>query len=192
MNVMKSARLARGWAGVALAAVGVWVASPVDAAESGAYVGAAYGVSRVDGADFDDDDQAIKVFLGGRFNPYFGLEVAVNDYGDSRDGAFSSELLGNTLAAVGFLPLNDRFELFAKAGRLWWKDKVRVGDSFRDTLDGNENFYGVGANFLVSDAMGFRLELERYEVKLSRSEIGVELDGTFDVDVVSLGVFLHF
>lgn len=192
MNVSENARLARFFAKAVLAGACLLMVSHAGAAEPGAYVGAAYGVSRVDGADFDDDDQAAKIFLGGRFNQYFGLEVAVNDYGDSRDGEFSSELRGYTLAAVGFLPLNDRFELFAKAGRLWWKDKVRVGNSFRDTLDGNENFYGVGANFLVSDVMGFRLELERYEVKLSRSEIGVELDGSFDVDVASLGIFIHF
>ena len=175
-----------------LAGAGLLVAGQASAAETGLYFGAAYGVARVDGSDFDEDDRAIKVFVGGRLNDYFGLEAAANDFGKSSDNGVSAELRGNTFAAVGFLPMSERFELFAKAGRLWWRDKVKVGDSFRDTLDGSENFYGAGANFYVSDSLAFRLELERYEVKLSSSEIGFDLDGSFDVDVASLGVLINF
>lgn len=192
MDLRDTSTLASMMGKTLLVVAGLLVAGHAVSAESGAYLGAAYGVSRVDGGDFDDDDHAVKVFLGGRVNDYFGIEAAVNDYGDSRDGEFSSELRGNTLAVAGFLPLNDRFELFVKAGRLWWEDKIRVGDSFRDTLDGSENFYGAGANFLFSEAMGLRLELERYDVRLSESGPGFDLDSSFDVDVVSVGVFVHF
>lgn len=170
----------------------VFIAANNAFAEPGFYVGGAAGMSRVNNSDFDDNDTAFKILAGGKFGDYVGIEAAVNDYGEAEGRGYSSELTGNTLALVGFFPLMDNFDLFAKGGQLWWRDKVTVLDIFRDTLTGNETFYGVGADFYFNKNIALRIEMERYKVELSRSEIGVNVDGDSDVDVASVGVSFHF
>ncbi len=165
-------------------------------AEPGFYVGGAYGQNSVNDSDFDDKNPAIKIFAGGKFNDYIGLEAAINDYGEAERTGYSAELSGNTLAVVGFLPIMDCCELFIKGGQLWWKDKVEVLDTFSDTLNGNESFYGVGADFNLSESksssIALRLEMERYKVELSQNEIGADVDGSSDVDVASVSVLFNF
>jgi OmpA-OmpF porin, OOP family len=194
-RMVMSARMMERYGCAAIAVVigigSLAVASGV-AAESNLYLGAGYGVSRVDQSDFDDDDTAMKIFFGAKLNRYFGLEAAVNDYGDTNDNGYSSELRGYTLAAVGFLPLTEKFDLFAKGGRLWWRDEVSYLDAFDETLSGSENFYGAGVNFNFGDSFSLRLEIERYKVKLSDKEIGVALDRTYNVDVAGVGVIVNF
>ena len=156
------------------------------------YVGGAYGESRVKDSSFNDNDHALKLFVGGKFNPYFGLELAANDFGDASNNGFSSELRGYTLAAVGFLPIMDNIELFGKAGRLWWRDKLSVSDSFSDSYSGNDNFYGVGINFNSTKALSFRVEVERYDVSINSDNIGIDIDSSAKVDVLSVGIGFNF
>lgn len=162
------------------------------AAEPGMYLGGAYGQSRVDDSDFEDDNEALKVFVGGKFNDYIGLELAGNDYGESENNIYSSDLTGLTLALMVYLPLTDSFELFVKGGQLWWEADTEVFGTYDDTLDGEETFYGVGMNFNFTDTLSLRVEMERYKVELSQSEIGVGVDGSSDVDVASVGLLFNF
>lgn len=181
--------------GIALSATigsGLLAFASQASAESGMYVGGAYGQSRVNDSDFDDDNEALKAFIGGKFNNYIGLELAGNDYGKAEDNGSSSDLTGITLALMLYLPLGDGFELFAKGGQLWWEDDVRILNTFDDTLDGEEVFYGLGMNINFTDALSLRIEMERYEVELSQSEIGVGVDGSSDVDVASVGLVFNF
>jgi len=152
------------------------------------YLGAAYGYSRVDNEDFKDNNSVLKAFAGIKVLNFIGLEAAINDFGTSKGTGTSSELTGNTLAIAGFLPISDQFNIFAKVGNLWWENKISVLDTFNDTLSGNESFFGVGANLAVSDSLAIRFELERYDVKLSKSEVGTSFDRTFDLDVASVGI----
>ncbi len=159
-------------------------------AEPGYYVGGAYGLSRVNDSDFDENNiSALKVFVGGKYNDYIGVEGAVNDYGTSGHNGYSADLTGNTIALVGFYPFADRFEVFIKGGRLWWRDKVVVLNTFSDTITGNENFYGVGANFNLSETIAIRAEMERYKVG---DEFAFNADASAHVDVASLGVSMNF
>jgi len=162
------------------------------AAEPGMYVGGAYGQSRVDDSDFDDNNPAYKIFVGGKFNDYIGLELAGNDFGEAESGIYSSDLTGVTLALMVYLPLTDSFELFVKGGQLWWENDVKILNTYNDKLDGEELFYGVGMNFKFTDTLSLRVELERYKVELSQNEIGVGVDGSFNVDVASVGLLLNF
>lgn len=168
------------------------VGASVVSAEPGLYVGGAIGWGRVDGSDFDDDNAVYKIFAGGKFNDYIGVEIAANDYGEAERGIFASELTGNTAAVVGYWPLGDNFELFAKAGNMWWRDKVTVLGTYDDTISGDEIFYGLGANFKFNESLALRVEMERYKVDLSQEEIGVDLDDTYNVDVASVGMAFSF
>ena len=160
--------------------------------DSGFYVGGGYGESRVNDSDFNDNNPASKLFAGLKFNNYIGIEGAINHYGTAEHAGYSSKLTGNTLALVGFLPLSDSFNIFIKGGKLWWRDEVTVLNTFHGTMSGDEKFYGVGMNFNLTEMISFRAEMERYNVKLSQSEIGVNVDGSSTVDVASVGILLRF
>lgn len=180
--------------GAALAVMmgtGVVLSSNAVAAESAFYVGGAYGMSRVDNADFDDNTNVIKAFAGGKFMDYFGVEGAALDYGSATDNDLKSDLTGYSVAVVGFLPFTDSFEGFLKLGNLWWENDIRFL-GFKKSFDGEELFYGGGFNFYFNKTLALRFELERYTVELSSNEVGIDIDGDTDVDVASVGVVFNF
>lgn len=181
-----------GFALAVTAGVGIAFSFTPSATAAGLYLGGAIGWGRVDGSDFDDDDPVYKIFAGGKFTDYFGVEIAAHDFGEARDSGYKSELSGYSAAVAGYLPLGDNFELFAKIGNMWWRDKVTVLNTFRDTIDGDEIFYGLGGNFNFNESLSLRLEIERYKVDLSEDEIGVDLDDTYNVDVASVGLLFNF
>lgn len=170
---------------------GLLAATSSASADPGFYIGAEYGMGRIDGGDFEDDSQVLKAFAGGKFNNYIGVEAAAIDFGEAEDNGFKSELSGATLAVVGFMPFTDSFEVFVKAGNLWWENDLEVL-GFDSSQDGSEIFYGAGVNFYFNETIALRLELERYEVELSAEEVGIDIDVTTDVDVASVGVVFNF
>ena len=110
----------------ATVAAGVFLWASNASAEPGFYVGGAYGMGRVNNSDFDDDNSAIKVFLGGKMNRYIGVEGALNDYGKAESRGFSSDLTGNSLALIGFLPVTDSLELYLVGPEIFiWSYKNR-------------------------------------------------------------------
>lgn len=98
---------------------------------------------------------------------------------------------GKTLAIVGFLPVNDRFGFFIKAGNLWWDADVTFMDLEED-FDGSERFGGIGGLFNFTDMFSMRAEYERYDVELEEDEIGVDVDSDSKVNVASLGLQFNF
>ena len=160
-------------------------------ADSGVYIGGAGGESRVNDSDFDDNNRVGKAIVGGKFNNYIGVEAAYNDFGDGGNNGYTYDLTGETLALVGYLPFTDSFNIFAKVGNLWWDDDAKVlGVSSRH--DGEEIFYALGMNFNFTKVLTLRVELERYKVELSQDEIGPGVDGSFDLDVATVGVLFNF
>lgn len=170
---------------------GLLAAASFASADPGFYVGGEYGMGRINGGDFEDDTSVLKAFVGGKFNNYIGVEGAAIDFGEAEDNGFKSELTGASLAVVGFMPFTDSFEVFIKAGSLWWENDLEVL-GFESSQDGTEFFYGAGLNFYFNKTIALRLELERYEVELSADEVGIDIDGTTDVDVASVGIVFNF
>jgi len=193
---MKSLRSTKQAANVALAitigAGAFFAASNVFAAPGpGLYIGAEYGLGRINDADFEDENNVLKGLVGGKFNKYIGIEIAASDFGEAKGNGYSSKLRGASAALVGFLPLTDSFELFIKGGNLWWENEIKVL-GMEDTLDGDEFFYGAGANFNINKTVTVRAEVERYEVELSSDEVGVDIENSSTVDVASVGVIFNF
>lgn len=191
MNNFKRTKPIARLALTVVAGSGFAIAAHTAVANPGIYIGAAYGVASLDGENFDDDTQVLKGFVGGKFNDYIGVEAAANDYGEAEGSGYESELTGYTLAVMGYLPLGDHFDLFAKFGNLWWKNDFTVL-GYSDDVSGDEMFFGAGAQFNFGEHFALRLEWERYEVELSSDEVGIDLDTTYDVDVASLGVVFTF
>ncbi|MBA3581991.1 MAG: porin family protein [Gammaproteobacteria bacterium] len=168
------------------------VAAESEFSKPGIYAGAAYGLTRVDNEEFDDDkDSAYKVLIGAKFNRHIALEAAINNYGSAEGPGYSSEFEGNTLALVGMFPISDVIEPFIKGGKLWWKNDVEILNVVNTEFDGDEVFYGVGANFNFDEHFALRVELERYKFELSQDDVG-NVDNSTDLDVASIGLVVSF
>jgi hypothetical protein len=139
----------RRLAGLALALTLGW-ALPTYAAESGAYIGFAYGNSELDlgsssdptgfGAPIttDESDTGFALSFGYRFSPYIALDGTYYDFGAStlrlarpvtvagiliQNISADAEVKGPALSFVGTIPAGN-FELFGKLGVLFAKTEL--------------------------------------------------------------------
>jgi opacity protein-like surface antigen len=162
------------------------------AAERGFFFGVGAGefnteVDEVWGSNynFDEDDLGFKVFGGYTFLPWLAVEAAFIDGGspqvsqtfvDTNGDVYSEKLtiaVQTIVASANFiLPINNRFELFAKPGFAYWDSETsyRYDDpdpafSFRDRAgdSGSAFFIGAGAAF-HNGPMGLRIEYEWFDV----------------------------
>lgn len=138
-------------------------------AADGAYVGA--GVARVDLSDgpIDDDDVGFVAYGGYRFNDHFAVEGQWID-GASLD-APGAELDVRSVGAyaLGILPVNDRFDVFAKVGWQRWDTDAR--NAFIGEDSGTDLGYGVGAQYRFNDAFGVRGEWQRIEIEDTEADV---------------------
>ncbi len=160
------------------------------------YVGAGFGEIDVDENDFDGDDTVGRGFIGGKFNDYVGLELSYIDFGEFDNQFASAESTGLTIAVTGWLPVAERFSLFAKGGSLFWETDVEIG-SFSDELDGNEFFWGIGAQYEITEHIDAMLEYDRFKLDLQNSELGLpsgisSADIESDLNYASLGIQASF
>jgi OOP family OmpA-OmpF porin len=173
--------------------------------ERGFYLGGAYGQAAVKGgcsdlrSDLatigatvtacDDKDSGWKIFGGYRFNRHFAVEATYIDFGSLtatavRAGATvnaSGDATGFGVAAVGILPIHERFSVFGKAGILSTDLKATAtgpGGTFSSTSGETELHYGLGAMFNITRNWGIRAEWERAEDS--------------EVELISIGVQYRF
>lgn len=127
---------------------------------------------------------ALKLVEGYRFNDYFAVEGGYYYLGRSKSdnkyvakdsddevvsGKDSAKITGHMLAidAVGILPINERFELFAKAGvgavraKLSIKNEVSDDDNFSKTKYRLAPKLGIGAEYYFVENWAVRAEYER-------------------------------
>lgn len=156
------------------------------------YIGAGYGGFKSRGGEFDDEKDLVEGVVGFRPIPYFAIEANYIDFGEYGGRVAKSEVDGYGAALVGRLPISDSFALYAKGGQFFWDADVKAL-GIKRSYDGDEPFYGVGAEFAVNDWLGFNLEYSRYEVELDTDEIGPTLDNEeTDIDTVKLGIRATF
>lgn len=137
----------------------------------------------------DEKDSAFKLFGGIRLSPNFAIEASYFDYGkfkangDSGGSPFtiSGDATAFGVAAVGILPVGQRFSVFGKAGFLNTElDLVAVGPGGVGAESASETglHLGLGALFNVTDTVGIRAEWERND--------------ELEVDMISVGVQVRF
>jgi OmpA-OmpF porin, OOP family len=200
-------------------ALATLIGLPAAAQESGWYFGANAGESRatideetiVDnllGAGFatpsfreDERHFGYKAFGGYRLNRYFALEGGYVDLGNFNFEATTApagtldgeiKIKGVNLDLVGFIPFNDKFAVFGRAGAIHAEAKdsfsgsgaVVVLDPDRRERDTNYKL-GVGLQYNFTPSFAMRAEAERYRINDA-----VGNDG--DIDLFSLGVLFGF
>ncbi|ROS01714.1 opacity protein-like surface antigen [Sinobacterium caligoides] len=130
--------------------------------KSGFYAGAGIGHGKMtlktDGGDLDSNNTRVNIHGGYRFNNYIGTEIAYEDIGEfhQSNGSYTAQLLSRNLsaAAVGYLPLSNRFELYGKAGlalvQNTTKGEYKGEPDYRDTSEDVAVFAALGSNFALT------------------------------------------
>ena len=147
----------------------------------------------------DERDLGFKLFGGYQFNKYFALEGGYFNLGEF-DYALSTatgtaggsiKVMGVNLDAVGIVPITEDFSAFARVGAHYAQAKDSFSSSGSLSITGTPkekelNYkLGLGLEYAVTDAIGVRLEAERYRINDA-----VGNDG--DIDLLSIGLTYRF
>ncbi len=188
--------------------------------ERGWYGGASLGSSRADLPDSalpvagatasnvsrDNSGTGFKLYVGYQYNPHFAFEAGYTDLGKfrvTRNVTAPAALIGSATAdtraqglhldAVGTIPLQGGFSLFAKLGGIYATTQTSLASSggviagTSSRRSGWDWKWGVGAGYDFSRGMGLRLEYEKY-----RDVPSDDLIGRSDAGVWSLGLKSRF
>ena len=149
----------------------------------------------------DDRDTGYKLFGGYRFHRNFALEGGYFNLGKFGFTANtvpagtltgSIKLQGLNLDAVGILPINERFSAFGRIG----VNYAQARDSFSGTgavavlnpnprKDDTNYKFGLGLQYDFTQALGMRIEAERYRINDAVGNKG-------DIDLFSIGLVYRF
>lgn len=177
--------------------IAVWFALAIfgfaGVASAGGYLGAGAGITTVDvcddvttvfpGLNCDDEDTGLKIFGGFKANEHFAIEGLWADLGEvSVSGPGGSGTVGVDgfgIAAVGIIPLNEKFGIFGKLGMFMW-DLSGGGGLSAASDDGTDLMFGAGVSWNLTEKLGLRAEWERFDI-----------DGD-DIDFLSIGAQFNF
>ena len=161
---MKLSMLAAGAAVVSAAALTALPAAAQTVSAPAFYGNLGYSFVDADNANLG----AITGRVGARLHPNFGAEAEVGigvDDDTVRVGATNVKTeLKHSVAAygVGFLPINDKFDLLARVG--YGSTKVSASAAGVSASDTNESWnYGVGAQYSFDGANGVRADYTRHD-----------------------------
>lgn len=157
------------------------------------YIGASAGEAKFDSRcarrdvfACDQRDTAYKIFAGGKFNPYWGLEAGYTDFGKVKASGGDTKAWAAGLSLVGNVPLN-RFDVFGKLGGVYGRTDVKADPStLFDT--GHKNgwgwTYGVGGDWNITRNLAIRVDWDRYKLDF--------VGGRQDLDMASAGLQYRF
>jgi opacity protein-like surface antigen len=162
-------------------------------------------------ASTEDTDIGYNATFGFRFNRYFAAELGLAQFGSVEStakgeldfgGGFVPTSLklsfsagGPMISAVGFLPLNDKFELFGRVGYLFTSSERELTSNVDGQSggfgsakgDSQDLVLGVGAAFNFNQVYSLRIEYQQLD------ELGQdERTGLEDLNVIGLGVVVRF
>lgn len=135
----------------------------------------------------DDSGNAVNIYSGGMFNPYFGAEIGYVNFGRMDRGGGRTKAHGINLSLVGRIPLG-AVNLYGKLGNLYGRTDSDVSPGSGLTAgkaSGWEGSYGVGVGFDITPQSSIVLEWNRYNLNF----VGT---GRRDIDTTSLGYVHRF
>jgi hypothetical protein len=117
--------------------------------------------------DFDEDEDATKLFAGWRFNQFLAAQADYYDFGESSGAVgllpLSSEASGIAPSIVGTLPLGP-IELFARAGIIFYDLEVNLDNDTVLDDSGNDPVYSVGIGVTVLERLNLKAEYEAIDI----------------------------
>ena len=170
-----------------------WVLA--DVREEGAYLGARAGYSYNQEScletnmDCDKDDVGYGIFGGYDFNPRWGLELSLNDIGDSKarypDGALDGDLRSADLSLKYTHPLWKQWDIYGKLGAAYWDAEVS-GNNISIKDDGFRPLLGAGIQVPLSAHLIGRFEYQYID------QIGNDTMGHANPHFLGLALVWHF
>lgn len=163
----------------------------------GLYIGGSIGQAQVDGfcdsepgftvTSCDDKDTGWKAFLGYRVNRNLAVEGSYMNGGELGGtvnsffgtGTVKTDVTAWGIAALGILPVSERFELFGKLGFVRGESDSDVTINgtpiASDDDSGTELTYGIGVVYNITRSLGIRAEWENVDdADISLLSIGIQ------------------
>jgi len=159
----------------------------------------------------ENTDIGYQAMFGYRFHRFFSAELGLAQFGslestargdlDFGDGfvptsvSFTYTVGGPVISAIGILPLNEKFELFARLGYMFTSAErefsARVdGESAGSGAtkgDSQDPVYGIGFAWHINQVYSIRGEFQKLDSLGEASRTGEE-----DLTVIGLGVIIRF
>ena len=172
----------------------------------GLYVGIGYLESDVDTykypsltySAYDDEDDGITVFLGYDVNERFAIEAGYNDLGDTT-ATVTTPLTANKQIKVttfaGVLksdPIVMNTVLFVKAGVAFINQDEQVVGGASTSEKTTNAFFGVGANYELSNGLVLRGLYEQYGKDNGQIDVNGSTSDQIDPSAISLSLIKRF
>lgn len=134
----------------------------------------------------DNKDTSWKVFGGVRLNPMTGAEITYHELGTAKmngvsGGTYASmknSVSGTSISGVGYVPMAQGLEAFAKAGAMFWERETTQSTSQRsekNSDNGTNPLLGLGAQYQLNNNLHVRGEWEH--------TFNVGSDSAYETDV---------
>ena len=136
----------------------------------------------------DNRDTAWKLFAGGKFNRYFGMEFGYDDFGKVDQSGGQTKAFAAHIVFTAGVPLGDRVDVFAKGGGAYGRTDVSSDPSLglqSGTKSNFEGTYGVGASYAITRNWQVRADWDRFNLDF----VG---QGKHDVDTATASLQYRF
>lgn len=111
----------------------------------------------------DDSDTTFNISAGYMFHPSVGAEIGYRDLGEISEAGAGVEVSGFQLGAVGRFAVTPRISIVPRVGFYMWEaDGTGLASGGSD--DGADLYFGVGADFAVTQNVTVGLHFVRFDV----------------------------
>lgn len=164
------------------------------AGDDGFYAGANIGVGKPNVNTPNGESKSSSpvggLVLGYKINKYLGVEGEYTGIGKVKDKV-SGSVKGDaaSIAAIGFLPLSDEFNLYGKLGVA--ATKTSVSSSLAPANDASKAgvTYGLGGEYNFNKNIGLRLGWDHYSAAVKDA---TNHKDSFGANVVNIGAVYNF
>lgn len=157
--------------------------APVAAMAQGWYAGGGLGDSELE--SWGDSDTSIRLLGGYRLSERLAVELSYTDYGDFSRSAARADVEAIALSAVGMLPINSQWGLYARGGVARTESDLRVGSS-RGSDDDFSLAVALGVNWQVAPQVELRAEYEILD------EVSFANSRDSDIETIGVGAAYRF
>lgn len=115
----------------------------------------------------DQGDTAYGLRTGSYFNPNFGFEMGLTDFGRVNRAGGSTSAMGLNFSVLGKYPLSDSVNLLGKIGTTYGRTKVSSAPASGVPQGEQSGFglsYGVGAEYLMTPQWSAVLQYESHDL----------------------------
>ena len=179
---------------ISFLAVATLLSFNVSAVEPGPYFEGAFVRTDLDNSVLNfDRESGLKLVGGYNFNQYFGVELEYIDAGKfdftiPNSASIDIEITGFNLSLLGYYPVTEKLDFFAKVGGFRSEVDVEVqllGLSVSDDERDTTLSYGAGIKYAFTKNLFADIQYQKFQ----------DIDFAFDEDdleVISVGVIYRF